>query len=247
MSKDDKVRERSALCCCAGCCWLPSVPSAAAGASDADGRRECHAAAASHHHNHLGVVLLSLIALPSFRACSLPLPAPKVERLNKLLDKSIAYSEFLANKIKEEGAEGTVKVADGAVAGTGLAQPKLVKGEMRPYQLIGVHWLVGLYENGLNGILGDEMGLGKTVQSISMLAHLTEQGVTGPFMVVGPLSTLHNWANEFKKWCALEAAAERAPHSARRSATAHPQPRPHPLTPRRAPFALACLRALQDA
>jgi ATP-dependent DNA helicase len=33
-----------------------------------------------------------------------------------------------------------------------------------------------------------------------MLAHLTEQGVQGPFMVVGPLSTLHNWANEFKKW-----------------------------------------------
>ena len=38
------------------------------------------------------------------------------------------------------------------------------------------------------------------VQSIAMLAHLTEQGVQGPFMVVGPLSTLHNWANEFKKW-----------------------------------------------
>ena len=65
---------------------------------------------------------------------------------------------------------------------------------------IGVHWLVGLYENGLNGILGDEMGLGKTVQSISMLAHLMEQGVHGPFMVVGPLSTLYNWKNEFKKW-----------------------------------------------
>ena len=38
------------------------------------------------------------------------------------------------------------------------------------------------------------------VQSISMLAHLTEQGVNGPFMVVGPLSTLFNWQNEFKKW-----------------------------------------------
>ena len=71
---------------------------------------------------------------------------------------------------------------------------------MRPYQLIGVHWLVGLYENGLNGILGDEMGLGKTVQSIAMLAHLSGQGVSGPFMVVGPLSTLYNWMNEFKKW-----------------------------------------------
>ena len=31
-------------------------------------------------------------------------------------------------------------------------------------------------------------------------AFLTEQGVNGPFMVVGPLSTLHNWHNEFKKW-----------------------------------------------
>jgi len=91
-------------------------------------------------------------------------------------------------------------VADGSITGTGLSQPRLIKGEMRPYQLIGVHWLVGLYENGLNGILGDEMGLGKTVQSIAMLAYLTQQDVAGPFMVVGPLSTLHNWANEFRKW-----------------------------------------------
>ena len=124
----------------------------------------------------------------------------KVERLNTLLAKSIAYSDFIAAKIKQAGETGTVDVKDGAVAGTGLEQPALVKGEMRPYQLIGVHWLVGLYENGLNGILGDEMGLGKTVQSISMLAHLHGQGVHGPFLVVGPLSTLHNWANEFKKW-----------------------------------------------
>ena len=85
--------------------------------------------------------------------------------------------------------------------GVALPQPDLVTGgTMRPYQLVGMHWLVGLYENGLNGILGDEMGLGKTIQSIAMLAHLHQSGVTGPFMVVGPLSTLHNWANEFKKW-----------------------------------------------
>ena len=123
----------------------------------------------------------------------------KVARLDKLLEKSIAYSDFLANKIKKEG-EGVVDVKDGSVTGPGLKQPKLIKGTMRPYQLVGVHWLVGLYENGLNGILGDEMGLGKTVQSIAMLAHLNQQGVSGPFMVVGPLSTLHNWHNEFKKW-----------------------------------------------
>lgn len=141
----------------------------------------------------------------------------QVQRLESLLSKSVAYSEFLANKIKKEGEEGTVAVADGSVKGTGLRQPKLIKGEMRPYQLVGVHWLVGLYENGLNGILGDEMGLGKTVQSIAMLAHLTEQGVPGPFMVVGPLSTLHNWYSEFKKWApAIDAVIYHGPKEDRK-------------------------------
>ena len=77
---------------------------------------------------------------------------------------------------------------------------------------------------GLNGILADEMGLGKTIQVLSkreserefdnrditrthyfsqclgFLAHLTEQGVKGPFLIVGPLSTLKNWSNETKKY-----------------------------------------------
>ena len=76
-------------------------------------------------------------------------PVCQVARLEQLLEKSIAYSEFLANKIKQEGQDGAVAVRDGSVAGVGLAQPKLVQGNMRPYQLVGVHWLVGLYENGL--------------------------------------------------------------------------------------------------
>ena len=125
----------------------------------------------------------------------------KVQRLETLLSKSIAYSEFLANKIKKEGEGGAVAVSDGSVRGPALPQPKLITGgQMRPYQLVGVHWLVGLYENGLNGILGDEMGLGKTVQSIALLSHLAGRGVAGPFLVVGPLSTLQNWQDEFNKW-----------------------------------------------
>ncbi|EOD33503.1 hypothetical protein EMIHUDRAFT_455796 [Emiliania huxleyi CCMP1516] len=123
----------------------------------------------------------------------------KVARLDQLLSKSVAYSEFLANKIKKEG-EGADAVVDGSVRGPALPQPKHIVGQMRPYQLVGVHWMVGLYENGLNGILGDEMGLGKTIQSIALLAHLKEKSVAGPFMVVGPLSCLQNWHNEFKKW-----------------------------------------------
>jgi SWI/SNF-related matrix-associated actin-dependent regulator of chromatin subfamily A member 5 len=45
-------------------------------------------------------------------------------------------------------------------------QPSLIKnGEMKQYQLEGLSFLVWLYENGMNGILGDEMGLGKTLQT----------------------------------------------------------------------------------
>lgn len=36
--------------------------------------------------------------------------------------------------------------------------------ELREYQLVGLQWMVSLYNNNLNGILADEMGLGKTVQ-----------------------------------------------------------------------------------
>ncbi|XP_046563533.1 lymphocyte-specific helicase-like [Haliotis rubra] len=57
-----------------------------------------------------------------------------------------------------------------------------------------------LFENGVNGILADEMGLGKTVQCIALLAHLVAMGVSGPFLVVGPLSTVPNWYNEFKRF-----------------------------------------------
>jgi len=39
------------------------------------------------------------------------------------------------------------------------------------------------------------------VQTIGFLSHLRSKGVHGPFMVVGPLSTLPNWVSEFARWC----------------------------------------------
>jgi ATP-dependent DNA helicase len=44
------------------------------------------------------------------------------------------------------------------------------------------------------------MGLGKTLQVIALICHLIEMNVTGPFLVVAPLSTLPNWLLEFERF-----------------------------------------------
>lgn len=81
-------------------------------------------------------------------------------------------------------------------------QPEWLKGgTLRDYQLEGLNFLVNSWRNDTNVILADEMGLGKTVQSVSMLGFLQNvQQIHGPFLVVVPLSTLTNWAKEFRKW-----------------------------------------------
>ena len=38
------------------------------------------------------------------------------------------------------------------------------------------------------------------VQTIGFLSHLRGKKINGPFLVVGPLSTLSNWVDEFKRW-----------------------------------------------
>ncbi|KAM4615503.1 lymphoid-specific helicase isoform 2-T2 [Polymixia lowei] len=80
-------------------------------------------------------------------------------------------------------------------------QPGLFTGGvMRWYQIEGIEWLRMLWENGINGILADEMGLGKTIQCIAHIAMMIDRKVTGPFLVVAPLSTLPNWINEFRRF-----------------------------------------------
>jgi chromatin-remodeling ATPase INO80 len=82
-----------------------------------------------------------------------------------------------------------------------VAQPDMLKCQLKEYQLKGLNWLVNLYEQGINGILADEMGLGKTVQSISVMAYLAEvHNIWGPFLVIAPASTLHNWQQEITRF-----------------------------------------------
>lgn len=52
-------------------------------------------------------------------------------------------------------------------------QPEcVVGGEMREYQLKGLAYLVGTFDNGISALLADEMGLGKTLQTIAFLGYL---------------------------------------------------------------------------
>lgn len=55
-----------------------------------------------------------------------------------------------------------------------IRQPSLLQppqgASLREYQMVGLQWMVSLYNNRLNGILADEMGLGKTVQVLSEIA-----------------------------------------------------------------------------
>lgn len=82
-----------------------------------------------------------------------------------------------------------------------IGQPKMLSCQLKEYQIKGLNWLVNLYEQGINGILADEMGLGKTVQSISVMAYLAEvHNIWGPFLVIAPASTLHNWQQEITRF-----------------------------------------------
>ena len=81
-------------------------------------------------------------------------------------------------------------------------QPSTLRnGKLREHQLVGLNWLISLYELGINGILADEMGLGKTIQTIAFLAYLSEyKNIKGYHLIVCPNSVMGNWMKEFKKW-----------------------------------------------
>ena len=82
-----------------------------------------------------------------------------------------------------------------------VTQPDMLNASLKEYQLKGLNWLVNLYEQGINGILADEMGLGKTIQSISVMGYLAEKhDIWGPFLVIAPSSTLHNWQQEITRF-----------------------------------------------
>lgn len=142
------------------------------------------------------------------------------------VDSLISQVEVLGKRISDEiekwgiiphASNGELELVDGvdindSALGTTLSeaenslmreQPKLLAPgvKLKGFQLVGVNWLVLLYEKKLSCILADEMGLGKTCQVIAFLAHLLANGENGPHLIVVPASTLENWLREFQRFC----------------------------------------------
>jgi superfamily II DNA or RNA helicase len=109
------------------------------------------------------------------------------------------------------------------------ALPPSFEGDLRPYQRIGMAWLLALADTGFGGVLADDMGLGKTVQTLAFLAtrkHNQQQVQTRvqvsndtapdkttpaetapdedtpalPCLLVVPTSLVSNWQREAKRF-----------------------------------------------
>jgi len=75
-----------------------------------------------------------------------------------------------------------------------------LRGELRPYQQIGMQWLNLLSQLGLGACLADDMGLGKTVQVLSLLLVQRDRAKKLPSLLVVPVSLLANWSAEIEKF-----------------------------------------------
>lgn len=82
-------------------------------------------------------------------------------------------------------------------------EPQGFCGELRPYQKIGLGWLLFLQTYGFGGCLADDMGLGKTVQILALLQHYYNQmspTTALPTLLILPRSLMFNWQKEAERF-----------------------------------------------
>lgn len=75
-----------------------------------------------------------------------------------------------------------------------------LKSNLRPYQLLAVHWLWFLYQNGLSGLLCDDMGLGKTHQAMGLIDVIHQHEPNAACLIVCPTSVLFHWQEKLHKF-----------------------------------------------
>ena len=75
-----------------------------------------------------------------------------------------------------------------------------LRGELRPYQKLGVQWLWTLRGLELGGCLADDMGLGKTIQVLGVLSLSRRNKEQGTDLLVVPASLVDNWRLEIERF-----------------------------------------------
>lgn len=119
--------------------------------------------------------------------------AQEVVTRNKFSEMSASRNNMSVNKYYNLAHAVNEKI---------IRQPSMLRaGTLRDYQLVGLQWMLSLYNNKLNGILADEMGLGKTVQVMALIAYLMEfKGNYGPHLIIVPNAVMVNWKSELHNW-----------------------------------------------
>lgn len=130
----------------------------------------------------------------------------RAERLSELLseesmDLSTAAAWELAS-LKEafeirRSSEKFESLKTRMASAVDLTLPETLNATLRPYQITGFEWLQTLYHRGFGCCLADDMGLGKTLQTIAVIL---KNKSFGPSLVVSPVSLMHNWETELRRF-----------------------------------------------
>jgi SNF2 family DNA or RNA helicase len=129
-----------------------------------------------------------------------------LERLRKtpnlVMNKMKLLHYALSGKIEEydfDYDEAFAKIISDFTKVDDIDLPKDLKGELRPYQVLGFKWLYTNSTKGFGCCIADDMGLGKTVQVISLILKLKEEKkAKHPVLVVCPTTLLGNWEKELE-------------------------------------------------
>jgi len=110
------------------------------------------------------------------------------QRLQMLRSGQVEQYEALLSETKDKRVQEVLEETNRIMAEIGPASPKLDEkvgqprslqhGQLMPHQLAGLRWLARLVDHRMSGILADDMGLGKTVQSLSLLAFLSDSRIS---------------------------------------------------------------------
>jgi len=114
------------------------------------------------------------------------------------IDSPIQMVFELAKMIEEDARiaeENAIKLKAARVSNL---EVKNIKGNLFPYQKLGVEFFIN---NNGRGLLADQMGVGKTLQSLAYVAHSEFKKI----LIISPALVKYNWKKEVEKWTSLEA------------------------------------------